>query len=198
MKKKLSKRQNVNLFFSAFLMLAYIICGYFFAEFADSLGGDIAKAAVTAAIFVIFGLLVFYATRVGEGKAIKRFSIITLLLLDLPALYIIVASIFSAVPLHEFIAKAPVVAYMAAFAVGYGIPYTFLSGFETAYEYEDADKDEAETPSAIEGGAEAELESDEELPAQSEDVDEIIVEGIAADVADTADTADAADNGYDN
>ena len=72
MKKKPTKRENVNLFFSAFLMLAYIVCGYFFAQFAESLGGEIAKAAVTAAILVIFGLLVFYATRVGEGKAIKR------------------------------------------------------------------------------------------------------------------------------
>ena len=95
MKKKNSKRENVNLFFSAFLMLAYIVCGYFFAQFADTVGGGNAKALVTAIIFVVFGLLVFYATRVGEGKAIKRFSLITLLLLDLPALYIILASIFT-------------------------------------------------------------------------------------------------------
>ena len=180
MKKKLSKRQKVNLFFSAFLMLAYIICGYFFAEFANSLGGEIAKAAVTAVIFAVFGLLLFYATRVGEGKAIKRFSIFTLLLLDLPALYIIVASIFAAVPLHEFIAKAPIVAYMAALAFGYGIPYTFLSGFEAAYEYEETDEDKDEFSSVIEGGVEADLEPDEEAFAQEEAVDEIIVEGVAS------------------
>ncbi len=182
MKKKNSKHENINLFFSAFLILAYIICGYFFAEFADSLGGDVAKAFVTAIIFVIFGLLVFYATRVGEGKAIKRFSIITLLLLDLPALYIIIASIIPALPLHEPLAKASVVTYMAAIAFGYGIPYTFLSGFETVIESDEADKETetAEEPAVLEGGVEADLE-DEEAPAEAEAVDEVVVDGVAAD-----------------
>lgn len=185
MKKKLSKRDNVNLLFSAFLIIAYIICGYFFGEFAGSLGGDIAKTAVTAAILVIFGLLVFYATRVGEGKAIKRFSIITLLILDLPALYIIVASIFAQVPLHDFFAKEPIVTYMAAIALGYGIPYTFFSGFELAVEDEAADVTEEETeddePSVLEGGVEADLGEDEETPTEEESVDEVVVEGVAAE-----------------
>ncbi len=186
MKKKNSKRENVNLFFSAFLMLAYIVCGYFFAQFAESLGGDIAKAAVTAAILVIFGLLVFYATRVGEGKAIKRFSIITLILLDLPTLYIILASIFSFFPLHEQVAGAPIVAYMAALALGYGIPYTFLSGFETAAEDTQEDPEQApedEETTVLEGGVEADLEKEEEEP-EEETIDEIVVEGVAAEAVD--------------
>ena len=182
MKKKISKRENVNLFFSAFLMLAYIVCGYFFAEFANSLGGETAKAAVTAAILAIFGLLVFYATRVGEGKAVKRFSIITLLLLDLPALYIILASIFSVIPLHEQIAKAQIVAYMAAIALGYGIPYTFLSGFETVPEEAEEEVDEEEeAPAVLEGGVEADLEEIAEEPAEEESVDEVVVEGVDAE-----------------
>lgn len=186
MKKKNSKRENVNLFFSAFLMLAYIVCGYFFAQFANTLGGDTAKAFVTAIIFVIFGLLVFYATRVGEGKAIKRFSLITLILLDIPALYIIIASIFAFMPLHAQLAEAPVVTYMAAIALGYGIPYTFLSGFETAYEETEEEEAEAEEePAVLEGGVEADIEQEEEAPAEEEPVDEVVVEGEAADTKET-------------
>lgn len=189
MKKKNSKRENVNLFFSAFLMLAYIVCGYFFAQFADTVGGGNAKALVTAIIFVVFGLLVFYATRVGEGKAIKRFSLITLLLLDLPALYIILASIFTFIPLHAQIAEAPVVAYMAAIALGYGIPYTFLSGFEIAFdetEEEETEAEEEEAPAVLEGGVEADIEEEEEAPAEEEPVDEVVVEGEAADTEELA------------
>ncbi len=64
MKKKNTKRENINLLFSAFLMIAYVVCGYFFAQFAGSLGVE-AKSAVTAAIFPLLGLIVFYATRAG-------------------------------------------------------------------------------------------------------------------------------------
>lgn len=185
MKKKTTKRENVNLFFSAFLMLAYIVCGYFFAQFAGSLGGDMAKAAVMAAILVIFGLLMFYATRVGEGKAIKRFSILTLIILDLPTLYIILASIFSFFPLHEQLTAAPIVTYMAALALGYGIPYTFLSGFETVPEETEEEPEEVEEePAVLEGGVEADLEKEEEVPAEEETIEEVVVEGIAADADD--------------
>ena len=178
MKKKTSKREKLNLLFSAFLILAYIVCGYFFVQFAESLGGDIAKAAVTAAILVIFGLLVFYATRVGERKTVRRFSIFTLVLLDLPALYIIVASVFAAVPLHEQLENAPIVVYMAAMAFGYGVPYTFISGFEAG---EQETVEEKEAPYVLEGGVEADLGDADEIPAEEEPADEVVVEGVAAD-----------------
>lgn len=191
MKKKNSKRENVNLFFSAFLMLAYIVCGYFFAQFANTVGGGTAKALVTAIIFVVFGLLVFYATRVGEGKAIKRFSLVTLLLLDIPALYIILASIFTFMPLHAQLAEAPIVAYMAAIALGYGIPYTFLSGFETVLEETEEEEAEAEEePTVLEGGVEADIEEEEEAPAEEEPVDEVVVEGEAAETEEPAEAAE--------
>ncbi|MBQ7504525.1 MAG: hypothetical protein IJT79_04335 [Ruminococcus sp.] len=187
MKKKNSKRENVNLFFSAFLMLAYIVCGYFFAQFANTVGGETAKAGVTAIIFVIFGLLVFYATRVGEGKAIKRFSLLTLIVLDIPALYIILASVFAFIPLHAQLADAPVVAYMAAIALGYGIPYTFLSGFETAFDETEKEAAEAEEePAVLEGGVEADIEEEEEAVAEEEPIDEVVVEGEAADTEEPA------------
>ena len=191
MKKKNSKRENVNLFFSAFLMLAYIVCGYFFAQFANTVGGSTAKALVTAIIFAVFGLLVFYATRVGEGKAIKRFSLVTLIVLDIPAFLIILASIFSFMPLHAQLAEAPIVTYLAAIALGYGIPYTFLSGFETDYEEtEEEESEEEEEPAVLEGGVEADIEEEEEAPAEEEPVDEVVVEGEAAEAEAPAETAE--------
>lgn len=190
MKKKNSKRENVNLFFSAFLILAFIVCGYFFAQFANTLGGSEIKTLVTAVIFLIFGLLVFYATRVGEGKPIKRFSLITLLVLDIPAFIIILISAFSWMPLHAQLAEAPIVGYLAAIALGYGIPYTFLSGFETAYD-ENEEKEEEEETAVLEGGVEADLEQEEEAPAEEEEpVDEVVVEGEAADAEEAEEPAE--------
>ena len=182
MKNKQSKRNLVNLIFSAFLIIAYIVCAYFFVQFAQSLEGS-ARVGVMAAIFAIFGLLVFYATRVGEGKAIRRFSLMTLIILDLPALYIVMASIFTFLPLGERIAKAEVMAFLAAVALGYGIPYTFLSGFElAAEEAEEAEADSEEADEVLEGGVAADLEETEEAQPE-EDADEVVVEGVNADAA---------------
>lgn len=176
MKKKNSARDNVNLFFSAFLIIAYIICGYFFASFANALAGEVAKNAVIAAMLAIFGLLVFYATRVGEGKTIKRFSIVTLIVLDLPTLYIILAFIIGALPFHKELTENAVVVYMAAIAFGYALPYTFISGFETVVEQDSFE-------GALEGGVEADvlenLPEDDEEQTYDADTEEIVVEGTA-------------------
>lgn len=187
MKKKNSKRENVNLFFSAFLILAYIICGYFFMQFANTQKDEVVKTLIIAAILVFFGLLVFYATRVGEGKPIKRFSVITLILMVLPALYIVLASVFSAMPLHDQLTKSPIVFYMAAVALGYGVPYTFLSGFETAKEEAEEETEEYEV---LEGGVEADLEQEDEAEEEEETVDEVVVEGVAADEEPAEDSED--------
>lgn len=125
-----SKNAKINTFFSAFLIIAYVICSYFFADFAMGITSQVVRSLVFILIFVIFGLLVFYATRVGEGKPVKRFSLVTLLVLDIPALYIVVASVAKGLPFHDQIADNTVILFLAAIALGYGIPYTFLSGFE--------------------------------------------------------------------
>lgn len=181
MKKKNTARDNVNLFFSAFLIIAYIICGYFFSSFAGTLAGEVAQSAVTAAIVAIFGLLVFYATRVGEGKTVKRLSVVTLVLLDLPTLYIILAYVISALPFHTEIAQAPVVMFMAALAFGYGVPYTFISGFETVA-FDEAEPVEDEETAVVEGGLEEELSETEPVAVEQSyeaEADEIVVEGTA-------------------
>ena len=79
----------------------------------------------------------FYATRVGDGKAVKRFSLVTLIVMVLPSLYIIVASLAPGLPLYDVFSNAngsglSVIVTLASIALGYGIPYSFLSGFEVA------------------------------------------------------------------
>jgi hypothetical protein len=184
---KKSKRDSINLFFSAFLITAYIICGYFFTSFAAQLGGEPLKNAVLAVIVVIFGLLVFYATRVGEGKAVKRFSLVTLILLDIPALLILLAFVISGMPFHEELVNAQPVVYMAALALGYGLPYTFLSGFELASEKEEEPAAESK---ALEGGVEADIldGAEPEEPTYEPETEEIVVDG--AEVVDEVEELD--------
>ena len=112
---------------------------------------------INAAIYAVFGLLIFYATRVGDGKPVKRFSPVTLIVMVLPSLYIIIASVAKFMPLNDIFASqnpgtVSVITALAAVALGYGIPYTFLSGFETEPEVT-----EAEEPTVLEGGVEADV-----------------------------------------
>ncbi len=134
--KKPGKRDALNLLFSAFLILGYIVCSYFFLTAASSVA-DLAPY-INMAVFTVFGLVVFYATRVGEGKPVMRFSLFTLLLLDIPALYIILAQFIEKLPFHTAIANLGTTTplpysplfILACVALGYGIPYTFISGYE--------------------------------------------------------------------
>lgn len=181
MKKKNTTRDNVNLFFSAFLIIAYIICGFFFAGFITQQSNAVLQSALMSAVLVIFGLLVFYATRVGEGTTVKRFSLVTLIVLDLPAIFIVLAYIIPQFPLHEMIADNNVMAYMAAAALGYGIPYTFISGFESASE--NALTEETEENQVLQGGIEADMidakKDTVEEPEYEADAEEIVVDGTA-------------------
>ena len=151
--KKPDKRETINLFFSAFLIL-FIVCAHFFTQFTANLDAT-AATVINMLIYVVFGLLVFYATRVGDGKPVKRFSVVTLLVMVLPALYILIASVAKFMPLNNIFAgtagSVSVITALAAVALGYGIPYTFVSGFETAPE------DAEEAPEVLEGGVEADV-----------------------------------------
>ena len=80
---------------------------------------------------------------------------------------------------------------MAAVALGYGIPYTFISGFETISEDELNKTEETDSEEVLEGGIEADIqeaetEAEKEEPAEEEkpvetETDEIVVEGAAAE-----------------
>jgi hypothetical protein len=193
MKKNNSTHEKVNLFFSAFLIIAYIICGYFFVSFANAQQSEAVKHIIMVAIFAIFGLLVFYATRVGEKKIVTRFSLATFIVLDLPTLYIILASFIEPLPFHAPIVETGngAIALMAAVALGYGIPYTFISGFETVTEEELNKTEEKDSGEVLEGGIEADIqeaetEAEKEAPVAQEiseetTSDEIVVEGISSE-----------------
>ena len=155
--KKPDKRETVNLFFSAFLIIAFIVCAHFFTQFTSNLDATLATV-INVAIYAIFGLLIFYATRVGDGKPVKRFSPVTLIVMVLPSLYIIIASVAKFMPLSDIFASqnpgtVSVITALAAVALGYGLPYTFLSGFEM--EPETVTKTEETT--ILEGGVEADV-----------------------------------------
>lgn len=134
--KKPTKKETLNLVLSAFLILGYIVCTYFFLTMAAT--APALEPYVQVLVFLVFGLVVFYATRIGDGKQVKRFSLATLLILDVPAFYVILASFLPNMPLHGFIANlggttalqySPLL-ILSCIALGYGIPYTFLSGYE--------------------------------------------------------------------
>lgn len=178
-----SKRNVINLVFSSFLVIGYIVCTFFFSSLAKQVSGTVGNL-IQIAILLVFGLLLFYATRVGEGKQVKRFSLPVLLLLDIPCLYIILAGMISALPLHEQLMPVdgafPIILILAVVALGYGIPYTFLSGYElrdydevAAVEEEVEAEPEEEKP--IEGGIAEELaeaEAEETVEETAEAVEE--------------------------
>lgn len=184
--KKPSKKEHLNLFFSAFLILAFIICANFFANFSasmSSMGGQL----VMIGVYAVFGLLLFYATRVGDGKAVFRFSPLTLLVLVVPAVLVIVTSLAAFMPLHSYVAadkltgNLNIVTILAAISLGYGLPYTFVSGFELATEEEQKPAKEEESD-LLEGGVEADLlDAEEQADAELE---EQAVQDVSVDVAD--------------
>lgn len=192
--KKPDKRETVNLFFSAFLIIAFIVCAHFFSQFTSTIS-VFASSVVSIILFVVFGLLLFYATRVGDGKAIKRFSLITLIILVIPSLYIIIASLAPGMPFNDVFASnsggLSVIVILASVALGYGVPYTFLSGFEVADE-DAADDVQASEPEVLEGGVEADLinnDSDETVEETSEEIDE--TDFVADESENTEETADS-------
>ena len=103
----------------------------------------------------------------------------------LPSLYIMIASVAKFMPLNNIFAgnsgTVSVITALAAIAFGYGIPYTFFSGFELASE----DNEEA-APEVLEGGVEADIiENTEETVETAEETLEA-AEEAAEDEADTA------------
>lgn len=200
MKNPKSKRNKINIIFSSFLVIGYIICTYFFTLLAGQIAG-VWGSLLQILILLLFGLLLFYATRVGEGKQVRRFSLAVLLLIDVPALYIIIASLVPNMPLHDMIVPAQsmmsmlgttttstpsIVLMMACIALGYGIPYTFFAGYELAEEEEPVDEN-----AVVEGGLAEELaETDENAEEAAEEATEVVEEAAQATEEAAEDTAE--------
>ncbi len=142
------KKEALNMFFSAFLVAAYVVCCYFILQLASTITNETIYSIVIMSLVVLFGVMLFYATRVGDGKQILRFSPSVLILIDLPALYALIAFFAVGMPLHTQILENSIIPYLAAVSLGYGIPYTFTSGFELVsaedvfYPERSEDKDE--------------------------------------------------------
>ncbi|MGN0508574.1 MAG: hypothetical protein ACI4GX_05020 [Ruminococcus sp.] len=185
--KKPDKRETVNLFFSAFLIIAFIVCAHFFTQFTSTLDATVGSI-VSIALYVVFGLLLFYATRVGDGKAIKRFSLVTLIVLVIPSLYIIIAAIAPGLPLHDIFAAnnggLNVIVTLACVALGYGVPYTFLSGFEVEGSVV------ANENEVLEGGIEADILDNEAVETDNEETEtDEVSESDEAETAQEQETA---------
>ncbi|MBQ2603929.1 MAG: hypothetical protein VZR27_02470 [Acutalibacteraceae bacterium] len=125
------KKEAANMFFSAFLVLAYAVCSHFIMQLASKSASAEVFSGISILLVVVFGALLFYATRVGNGKQVVRFSPSVLILMVLPSIYAISAYYAVGLPLHEQMLRNDIMIDMAAVTLGYGIPYTFLSGFET-------------------------------------------------------------------
>ena len=167
------KKDKSGLIFSAILIIAFVICTYFFIGIINGTTdmADNVKLLFKALVFVLFGLILFYATRVGDGKQVKRFSPATLIILDLPALYIVLSAAAPGLPFPFDLTQASEIVWLAAAALGYGVPYTFLSGYEQdvsvvssekepekEYPKDELDADEADVPEEETDNAEKENE----------------------------------------
>lgn len=204
---KKTKGNKINIIFSAFLVIGYIVCAYFFSSLASQVSGT-PGSLIQILMLVVFGLLLFFATRVGEGKQVRRFSLAVLLLIDIPALYIILASLITGFPLHDAIAPSAaaallggsvtpsIILMMACVALGYGIPYTFFSGYEIQEEGEET-AEEAAQEAVVEGGlaeelAETEKDAEEKADEAVEEASENAEEAVQDAVEETAEAAEEA------
>lgn len=166
--RKTTKRDNINLLISAFLVIGYIVCAYFFSSFVGTTVDAAVGGIINLAIYLVFGLILFYATRVGDGKQLMRFSIPTFILIDLPAIYIIAAYFAVGLPFHTELAANSTVVMLAAAALGYAIPYTFLSGFELVQEEPAEEAAQAETGEDGYSTLDIAFESEEEAQSGEE------------------------------
>ncbi len=170
----MNKKSTINLILSAFLVTAFVVCTYFFSTIG--LTGN-AQKICNILITVVFGLVLFYATRVGEGRAVFRFSLPTLLILDLPVIYILLTGLASGLPLAEYLGGSEMVLVLAGVSLGYGIPYTFLSGFELEEEADEEEEEEGSDEDEPTEADEAEVsEGSDEAPEFEDDSDTAKVE----------------------
>lgn len=157
----MNKKNTINLVLSAFLVIAFIVCSYFFSTLNQT---ETVQNVINVLVTTVFGLILFYATRVGDGRPVKRFSVATLIIMVLPSLYILLTSLSPSLPLGETLGSNSIVTLLAGVALGYGIPYTFLSGFEM--------EKEEETDTVVEGGIMEEINSTEEIEEETTETEE--------------------------
>lgn len=147
---KKDKKSSLNLALSAFLVIAYVICAYFFMNMVSSIANATISNLLLALIFVVFGLILFYATRTGEGKQVRRFSLSVLLLMVVPGLYIVLAGIAPGLPLSDIVRGNGFFFMLGSIVLGYGLPYCFFSGYEKVVSPEEDEQEEWTVESYVE------------------------------------------------
>ena len=191
----MKKKKDISgLIFSAFLVIAFVVCSYFFIGLINSATNieDTVRKLLTLTVFVVFGLVLFYATRVGDGKQIKRFSLATLLLLDLPALYIILAGVAKGIPFPFDTESSTEMIQLAAVALGYGVPYTFLSGYEIDI------PDDSSTENEEEGASESDDEDKKNIDDDDiSDSEETPANDSISETENVSESYDEPDSGHD-
>lgn len=131
---KTKKKINTNQILSSFLVIAYVVCMFFIEQMVLNMENAFLATVLLVLMYTVFGLLLFYATRVGDGKQIMRFSLSVLLLMVVPGLYIVLCTLIPALPLAAQIRGSNIVSILGMVMLGYGIPYTFTSGYERVEE----------------------------------------------------------------
>lgn len=184
------QKSSVNLFFSAFLVVAYVVCAYFFDKLTTARIDSVrTQTLFQLAIYAVFGLVLFYATRVGDGKQIVRFSLSALILMVIPSLYVICCLFFpSALPFADILTASQNVIILSAVVFGYGLPYTFTSGFELEVEPEEAVAVEKKSEEAKDEEAEK-AEEAEDKPESDGAEEEAPVASESEPVAEDADVS---------
>lgn len=66
--KKAKKKWDINQLLSAFLVIAYIVCMFFLEQVINTLENATLRLTLIVLMCVVFGLLLFYATRVGTAS----------------------------------------------------------------------------------------------------------------------------------
>ena len=166
----LQKEARLNQFLSAFLVIAYVVCMYFISSWISTIPDYTLRLLTAAALYIVFGLLLFYATRVGEGKQIRRFSLSVLILMVLPGIYILLASLAPGLPWSTEIQGSSTLQILSYVMLGYGIPYTFVSGYERSVPVTEAEKEhEQEDEENTFGLTQPEEAADEKKTEEAED-----------------------------
>ena len=162
------KEARLNQVLSAFLVIAYVVCMYFISSWISTIPDYTLRLLTAAALYIVFGLLLFYATRVGEGKQIRRFSLSVLILMVLPGVYILLASLAPGMPWSTEIQSSSTLQILSYVMLGYGIPYTFVSGYERAVPETEAEQEQEDEENTF-GLPQSQEAVDEKKTEETED-----------------------------
>lgn len=166
-----------NLVSTVLLILYILLTGVIIKWAGDmtaqaSMSGEL-QLYINFALFVGMGMVLFFATRTGEGKTVYRvnwFSL-ALILLPLVALVIVMVLVVSfAVDIaliNTIFMQYMSSFYLALVLLGYCIPYSFISGFERKFEV---------TPKAEDEVVLVETDAEETVPVKDDESDGVSAE----------------------